>query len=1083
MKSLKKNIIIIFIFISNIIISQEKGEYLGTYYSPKKYNGHSQIWCITEDKRGVMYFGTTESIIEYDGVKWRKIFSSNASIIRDIDIDTSGRIFVSCYKDFGYLAPNSNGKMEYISLINLIEDKNLIFHDVWDVSIKKEKVFFSSRQAIFSYNTKTNKLITHKLKNSNKFYYSYCIYDKNIDIFGKIKNNKAFVIKEDSIIYLNGIEKFKKYIFKIIFLGKKNILITKKKLFELKIDIENKKAEIIPFVTEIDSIFEKAWLYRGSIIDDSLIFLNSSNKGAFLITKNGKLIKHFSNENYLKKNPVRDNYNTKYEVLSPFTIWNEDNNFNFSVNRIIKDSNIIYVGSGKDLLLLDINNKNQNFFEKININSNVWSIKKTPEKNKLDALIAGTSEGIFLIEKNKKTKLNFFKKKAFVLLFSKFNPERLYIGSVNYLYSIIIKNKEDIKIEKKLKLNGKIRYLTESKNGDLWMGTSFSGLIKIDFNKKNKDKKFFDRNIFKNDFKINYYNNDSIKFLKGKQYFFITNIDNKIIVPIKKGFIEYSEEKNEFIKYNEYPKFLDSIEVEKIYKDKKNIYWLLTKKNGIISFRKEKNNFIIDSSIFKRLKDFSFYDINPYDEDFAFFVGSSGIVKFDKKKYQNIHKRNFKTLIRKIKIKDSIIFEGTNFITDEKGNNKVSLSNKIKLKAINYKYNTLLFEFAAAFFVEEEKTKYSYKLENFDEKWANCSEKKIKEYTNLYEGKYIFKVRAKNIFGKKSEIAFVEFEILPPWYRSFFAYFSYIILSFIFIFILIKLYTKQLKEQNIKLEKIVSERTKEILEQNKEITLKNEMITSSITYAQTIQKAILPMEEEMKKYFDYFIFFRPKDIVSGDFYWVTKLEINNKFFVFLAVVDCTGHGVPGAFMSMIGSRLMSEIVKERKIIQPSEILELLDKGIKKSLKQEKTENDDGMDLCLCRFEKREKEILISFSGAKRPLFIYRKKDNIIETLKADRRSIGGKIKKRRIVNFTNQEFIIKKEDVIYFTTDGYIDQNNSERKRFGTKQFLEFTKNISEKSLYEQKKFLKIELEKWMKNTKQRDDITVVGIKNIFKEE
>ncbi|MBN2520793.1 MAG: GAF domain-containing protein, partial [Bacteroidales bacterium] len=209
------------------------------------------------------------------------------------------------------------------------------------------------------------------------------------------------------------------------------------------------------------------------------------------------------------------------------------------------------------------------------------------------------------------------------------------------------------------------------------------------------------------------------------------------------------------------------------------------------------------------------------------------------------------------------------------------------------------------------------------------------------------------------------------------------------------------------------------------INKQNQHIKSSIEYAKTIQNSILPIEKNVGKYFESLIIYKPKDIVSGDFYWfTTEKNKEGKELVFFAVVDCTGHGVPGAFMSLIGSRLLNEIVNQKQILNPAQILEFLNIGIQLSLKQDQTDNNDGMDICLCRFERIENEkYKLLFSGAKRPLYIYKNGNTQIQRIPGARKSIGGIRAKRSRLFYTNNETIISKGDIIYLTTDGFVDQN------------------------------------------------------------
>ncbi len=258
-----------------------------------------------------------------------------------------------------------------------------------------------------------------------------------------------------------------------------------------------------------------------------------------------------------------------------------------------------------------------------------------------------------------------------------------------------------------------------------------------------------------------------------------------------------------------------------------------------------------------------------------------------------------------------------------------------------------------------------------------------------------------------------------------------------------------------------------------ELKLKNEHITSSISYAKTIQTGILPFGEMIDKHFENFILFRPKDIVSGDFYWYVQAQN----YHFVAAVDCTGHGVPGAFMSMIGSSLLNQIVYNDNEYNTANILTKLNELVIFSLRQDKTDNNDGMDVCLCRIEKQEQSAIVQFTGAKRPLLFIKNGESKIEKLKGDRKSIGGTQKKRNEVNFSSQELVLENNSIIYLSSDGFIDQNNPERKKFGTAQLVSILENIYQKDLKTQNEILNTKIETWMNGTEQRDDITLLGVK------
>jgi serine phosphatase RsbU (regulator of sigma subunit) len=285
----------------------------------------------------------------------------------------------------------------------------------------------------------------------------------------------------------------------------------------------------------------------------------------------------------------------------------------------------------------------------------------------------------------------------------------------------------------------------------------------------------------------------------------------------------------------------------------------------------------------------------------------------------------------------------------------------------------------------------------------------------------------------------------------------------------------------IRANRILREKNHIIEDQKRNILKQNENITASIYYALTIQQAILPEEDKLKRLFDCFIIYMPKDIVSGDFYWFSRRgrkKTGERSFCF-AVVDCTGHGVPGGFLSMIGSRTLDSIVNEQKIEQTDEILELMDKRIRQALNQQKSDNEDGMDVCLCRLtypgdEVKDDTVYLSFSGARRSLYLIRQGQDA-EIIRGVRRTIGGKY--FNPTPFLKNELALKKGDRIYLTSDGLTDQHSPQREKFGTGRFINFLNTSSSLGMKEQQSGLEEEIYRFMNPEIQRDDITIMGIK------
>ena len=278
-------------------------------------------------------------------------------------------------------------------------------------------------------------------------------------------------------------------------------------------------------------------------------------------------------------------------------------------------------------------------------------------------------------------------------------------------------------------------------------------------------------------------------------------------------------------------------------------------------------------------------------------------------------------------------------------------------------------------------------------------------------------------------------------------------------------------ERNIELENKVLERTLEIKEQTKIIAEKNKDITDSINYAKRIQQAILPPEDTGELQFPMFIYFKPRDIVSGDFYWYEFRD--NKFII--AAVDCTGHGVPGAFMSMVGTTLLNKVVNDLGQTLPSQIMKQMDVNILESLKQrgDISSNRDGMDMAICSIDASKKELI--YSGASRPLYLVR--NNELIEYKSSIFSVGGFLAGNEKV-FEDAYINYQSNDMIYIFSDGYADQFGGEKgKKFMSKNLRLLFSRIASLPLDKQKSEIHSNLISWMGSLKQVDDVMVIGIR------
>lgn len=427
-----------------------------------------------------------------------------------------------------------------------------------------------------------------------------------------------------------------------------------------------------------------------------------------------------------------------------------------------------------------------------------------------------------------------------------------------------------------------------------------------------------------------------------------------------------------------------------------------------------------------------------------------------------------------------------------------------------YKFKHLTFYFSAIDWSAPHKILYSYKIDGVDDSWSTPSPEAKADYRNLPYGSHTFKVRAIGESQRWSEPFEYPFGVMPPWYHTLAARIGYLLIALLLVFGYVRWRTIRLLRRQQELEtevekathtirkqkeKVESQRD-EIEAQRDELKIQRDLvlsqkqeITDSINYARKIQSAALPDRNFMDNIMpEYFVLFRPRDIVSGDFFWIKEI----KDLLIVAVADCTGHGVPGAFMSMMGISLLNEEVVGSRLDSPGEILDRLRKKVKETLAQEGKlhEQSDGMDMALVilNIEKRE----LQFAGAFNSIYIIRNlsqsnpqeiekfvslsdDDCLLYEIKGDMQPISIHEVES---DFKTWNIKLDKGDALYMFSDGFVDQVGGEQgKKFLKNNFKKTLMKIWHLSMDEQKDRLESTLDEWMKGYDQVDDITVMGIR------
>ena len=450
--------------------------------------------------------------------------------------------------------------------------------------------------------------------------------------------------------------------------------------------------------------------------------------------------------------------------------------------------------------------------------------------------------------------------------------------------------------------------------------------------------------------------------------------------------------------------------------------------------------------------------------------------------------------------KDNILWVGTTnslWKFDEKDVLKTNISLKTIIEAVNvnnspieqtqnvfsYSENKFRFEYYTSQMYQNEKVLFQYRLIGVDTAFSSFTNQKEVSYIELPAGKYTFEIKACLDDVCSLENASYSFKILPPFWKTWwFRLLSGLTIVMLF-YLFYRLRTETLRKRQAELERMVEIRTFEVVQEKKEVERqkhlvdeKNKEITDSITYAKRIQEAILPSRYSLSENLQNgFILFKPKDIVSGDFYWLEKQQEQ----LFFAAADCTGHGVPGAMVSVVCANSLSKALLEENLTTPGKLLDRTRELVVQRFEKSGEDVKDGMDISLCSLNFSKKSELsksfatLQWAGANNPLWIIR--NNELIEYKANKQPIG---KVDNPKPFTTHTIDLQKGDTIYIFTDGFADQFGGEKgKKLMYKPFKELLLSIQDKTMDEQKELLEEHFENWKGNLEQVDDVCVIGVR------
>lgn len=786
-----------------------------TNYSAKTYNALPQTWSIEEDNDGIKYFGIQNCILQYDGVRWKKIILSvnvNSTVVRSMTKSKEGRIYYGAISDIGYLKTDSLGQTKLISMLDVIPESKRNFFDIWSSYSDNENVYFQSREYIFRVNTKDDKKTAKVWSPQTKFMYAFCL-DGNY--FVQQQGLGLFKLENDSLVFVPGSE----------FLGKERI-----QVMLPYTNSNNEKQYLLgmffsglytydgktfqPFKTEADAILKSGTiLYKGLQLKNGNYVLATTGKGLIIIDKNGKLVQQINRSVGLQDESVYaiyedkkgalwlglDNGISRVETSSPVTKFGLQSGITTGVINIKRHQGVLYIGTTNGLLKL--NNETSSFDPIPGIPLN-QIFNFIPNGSEL--LVAG--EGLFSLKNNAVTTVRSSVSgdlSLVNLLITKKNPRILLAGcqsGIAVFYNTGTENQSKWEFEGYIpELADQIWTFAENKDGSIWAGTQSNLLYLITIPQYANEKPDVKNIKFEKYGREQGYKNGigAVYSIKGTSYFegdtCIYTFDaakKTFTVDTTFGRFKNGGGDNEF----------DMVE------DPMGRVWIRMGKTTRLAIPKPEGGYRFDDSPLNMISDLFFQRIYVEKNGVVWICTTDGLIRYNEA--SEIKKdQSYKTII--------------NQVSSGKQLQPINNPGKNEIIKIASSSGTLRFEYAAPFFDQEEKTQYQTWLEGFEKDWSEFGSNSYKEYTNLPSGVYHFHVRAKNVYTNISDEAVYTFEILPPWYNTWWAYTLYALASLGLIYIVIRWRTRQLQEKHKELEKVVDERTKELSHRVKELAVIN----------------------------------------------------------------------------------------------------------------------------------------------------------------------------------------------------------------------------------------------------------------------
>ncbi len=748
----------------------EAGRFYIRNFDYKEYDAHQQNWGIVQDERGIIYVGNNWGILEYDGVAWRHIVTDKNATVIAMDIDSTGVIYVGAEQGLGYLEPDSIGSMKYVSLEAFIPPAEREFADVWRVHATRHGVYFFTTSKLLLWANKTFTVLpiaAHSYSQSvrDTVYYP----EKNVGLM-RLSGGPAELVPGGEMFATERISTIFQF-------DDSGLLLVGTR--SLGLYVYDGKS-FTPFRTEADAFLKTNLLYSGTRLKNGTFAFGTIRGGAAIIDRDGKWLHKLDTATGLRDQTIIScfvdgqgalwlslvNGLARVETATPFTRFGSDTGLEGGVESIVRHKGILYAATHRGVYYLDSKapgQGNTSFQAVAGLSGFSWQLF-----SEAGLLLAATDAGVYEIKGATAFPLEAIQTRAFSFHRPAGDDKHLFVGLTDgvavlqqvrgkWLFSGRLK---DVDVE--------IRSMTSQQNGNLWLGTNVHGAFLVEalnLSQPHATGKTYEAAVTQ-------FGQDKLPV--GEVNVF--DVDGRLLFGTERG-IRYFDAAEQLFKLDSTygVVFADNDRyVGRIAADSQKRVWIFSRKDKKRMFGYAEpladGTFAWTHSFFRRIADVGIiFAIYPEGNGTVWVGGTEGIVRINQFVEQQ-QGANFQAILRRVTVSgDSVVFDGANLpkpIVD------ASMSGVL----LGYSHNAMRFEFAATSFDKPEENEFQYKLEGFEDAWSPWTKEVKKDYTNLPENTFRFNLRARNIYGQIGGQSVFEFSILPPWYRSWWAYSGYTLL-------------------------------------------------------------------------------------------------------------------------------------------------------------------------------------------------------------------------------------------------------------------------------------------------------------------